>query len=86
MGDDGSSRVALDRSEGVVKAQLFCARRSILVPEIYLRLLCAVEIELPGAASFVRPDPSAGSDWHKIVRLRDPTREIIARNSAEALL
>jgi fatty-acyl-CoA synthase len=31
-------------------------------------------------------DPAAGDDWREIVRLRDATREIIARNSGEALL
>jgi fatty-acyl-CoA synthase len=34
----------------------------------------------------VTPNPGAGDDWHEIVRLRDATREIIARNSGEALL
>jgi len=34
----------------------------------------------------VCPDPSAGNDWHEIVRLRDATREIIASNSGEPLL
>jgi hypothetical protein len=34
----------------------------------------------------VVPDPAAGDDWHEIVRLRDATREIIARNSGEPLL
>jgi fatty-acyl-CoA synthase len=32
------------------------------------------------------PDPQAGDDWREIVRLRDTTREIIARNTAEPLL
>jgi fatty-acyl-CoA synthase len=34
----------------------------------------------------VQPDPAAGDDWREIVRLRDTTREIIARNSGEPLL
>jgi fatty-acyl-CoA synthase len=34
----------------------------------------------------VAPDPSAGNDWHEIVRLRDTTREIIARGTGESLL
>ncbi len=32
------------------------------------------------------PDQDAGDDWREIVRLRDATREIIARNSGEPLL
>jgi fatty-acyl-CoA synthase len=32
------------------------------------------------------PDQSAGDDWHEIVRLRDAAREVIGRNSGEALL
>jgi fatty-acyl-CoA synthase len=32
------------------------------------------------------PDPTAGDDWREIVRLRDATREIIARNVGEPLL
>lgn len=32
------------------------------------------------------PDLAAGSEWHEIVRLRDATREAIARNSGETLL
>jgi fatty-acyl-CoA synthase len=32
------------------------------------------------------PNPSAGDDWHEIVRLRDAAREAIARNSGEPLL
>jgi len=34
----------------------------------------------------LRPDPSAGDDWREIVRLRDTTRAIIARNAGEPLL
>ena len=34
----------------------------------------------------VIPDPSAGNDWHEIVRLRDTTREIIGRGAGEPLL
>ncbi len=34
----------------------------------------------------VIPDPAAGNDWHEIVRLRDTTREIIARGAGEPLL
>jgi fatty-acyl-CoA synthase len=34
----------------------------------------------------VVPDPSAGNDWHEIVRLRDATREIIANGTGEPLL
>jgi len=34
----------------------------------------------------VIPNPSAGDDWHEIVRLRDATREIIARGAGEPLL
>jgi len=34
----------------------------------------------------LRPDPKAGDDWREIVRLRDATREIIARNTGEPLL
>jgi fatty-acyl-CoA synthase len=34
----------------------------------------------------IMADPAAGSDWHEIVRLRDATREAIARNSGENLI
>ena len=34
----------------------------------------------------VTPNPEAGNDWQEIVRLRDATREAIARNAGEALL
>ncbi|HKV03599.1 MAG TPA: AMP-binding protein [Candidatus Acidoferrales bacterium] len=34
----------------------------------------------------IAPDPAAGDDWREIVRLRDATREIIARNVGEPLL
>ncbi|MFZ3333809.1 MAG: AMP-binding protein [Candidatus Acidiferrales bacterium] len=34
----------------------------------------------------IMADPAAGSDWHEIVRLRDATREAIARNSGESLI
>jgi fatty-acyl-CoA synthase len=34
----------------------------------------------------VFPRASAGDDWHEIVRLRDATRQAIARNSGESLL
>ncbi|MGA3295617.1 MAG: AMP-binding protein [Candidatus Acidiferrales bacterium] len=34
----------------------------------------------------VRPDPNTGDDWREVVRLRDTTREIIARNVGEPLL
>ena len=30
--------------------------------------------------------PAAGGDWHELVRLRDATREILARNSGEPML
>jgi fatty-acyl-CoA synthase len=34
----------------------------------------------------VAPDPAAATDWQEIVRLRDASRDIIARNTGEALL
>ena len=34
----------------------------------------------------VLPDRAAGNDWQEIVRLRDTTRELIAKNSGEPLL
>jgi fatty-acyl-CoA synthase len=34
----------------------------------------------------VTPNSAAGNDWHEIVRLRDSTRGIIAKNSGEPLL
>lgn len=34
----------------------------------------------------VKPDPTAADNWREIVRLRDTTREIMARNSGEPLL
>jgi 1-acyl-sn-glycerol-3-phosphate acyltransferase len=34
----------------------------------------------------VTPNRAAGNDWREIIRLRDATREIIARNSGEPLL
>lgn len=34
----------------------------------------------------VTPDTAAGDDWREIIRLRDATREIIARNTGEPLL
>ena len=34
----------------------------------------------------VIPDRAAGNDWQEIVRLRDTTRELIAKNSGESLL
>jgi len=34
----------------------------------------------------VKADPRSGDDWREIVRLRDRTREIMARNSGEPLL
>jgi len=34
----------------------------------------------------LEPDPKAGNDWREIVRLRDTTREIIARSIGESLL
>lgn len=34
----------------------------------------------------VNPDPTTGDDWREIVRLRDATREIMARNAGEPLL
>jgi 1-acyl-sn-glycerol-3-phosphate acyltransferase len=34
----------------------------------------------------VTPNRAAGDDWHEIVRLRDQTREIIARGAGEPLL
>src|SRR6202050_3312617 len=34
----------------------------------------------------VIPDRAAGNDWQEIVRLRDSTRELIAKNSGEPLL
>ena len=34
----------------------------------------------------VRPNPNLGDDWREVVRLRDETRSIIARNTHEPLL
>jgi len=32
------------------------------------------------------PNPGSGDNWREIVRLRDTTREVIARNVGEPLL
>jgi 1-acyl-sn-glycerol-3-phosphate acyltransferase len=34
----------------------------------------------------VTPDPNVGDDWREVVRLRDETRAVIARNTGEPLL
>jgi fatty-acyl-CoA synthase len=34
----------------------------------------------------VKPDPNSGDDWREVVRIRDETRAIIARNTREPLL
>lgn len=42
--------------------------------------------EVLGLGPLVEPNPAAGNQWQEIVRLRDETRAIIARNVAEPML
>lgn len=57
--------------------------RKILRDETYLPRPGKITVTF---GPLLKPDPKAGDDWREIVRLRDATREIIARNSAEPLL
>jgi hypothetical protein len=57
--------------------------REILRDKTYLPRRGRITVTL---GPLVAPDPSAGEDWHEIVRLRDRTREIIAQHAGEPLL
>jgi 1-acyl-sn-glycerol-3-phosphate acyltransferase len=78
----GTFKAAVDTQRPICPVAIRGARQ-ILRDETHLPRPGRVTVTF---GPLVRPDPSAGNDWHEIVRLRDSTREIIARNSAEPML
>jgi len=78
---------------GAFKAAALTGRRICPVAIRGARQILRDETRLPRPGKITAtfgplliPDPSSGDDWREIVRLRDTTREIIARNTGEPLL
>jgi 1-acyl-sn-glycerol-3-phosphate acyltransferase len=78
----GTFKAAVDTQRSICPVAVRGARQ-ILRDNTYLPRPGQITVTF---GPLVIPDPVAGDDWHEIVRLRDATREIIARNSGEPLL
>jgi 1-acyl-sn-glycerol-3-phosphate acyltransferase len=78
----GAFKAAVDTQRPICPVAVHGARE-ILRDKTYLPRRGRVTVTL---GPLVMPDPSAGDDWHEIVRLRDSTREIIAQHAGEPLL
>ena len=78
----GAFKAAVDTQRPICPVAVHGARQ-ILRDKTFLPRRGRITVTL---GPLVFPDPSAGDDWHEIVRLRDTTREIIARNAGEPLL
>jgi fatty-acyl-CoA synthase len=78
----GAFKAAVDSRRPICPIAVRGARK-ILRDRTYLPKPGRVTVTFGPA---VAPDPAAGDDWREIVRLRDKTREIIARNAGEPLL
>jgi fatty-acyl-CoA synthase len=78
----GTFKAAVDTQRSICPVAVRGARQ-ILRDNTYLPRPGQITVTF---GPLVIPDPVAGDDWQEIVRLRDATREIIARNSGEPLL
>ena len=78
----GTFKAALDTHRPICPMAVLGARQ-ILRDHTYLPRPGHITVTF---GPLVVPDPAAGDDWHEIVRLRDATRAIIARDSGEPLL
>jgi 1-acyl-sn-glycerol-3-phosphate acyltransferase len=78
----GAFKAAVDTQRPICPVSLHGARR-VLRDKTILPRRGRIVLTFGG---LVAPNPSAGDDWHEIVRLRDETRQAIARNAGEPLL
>jgi fatty-acyl-CoA synthase len=78
----GAFKSAVDTQRPICPVSVRGARE-ILRDKTFLPRRGKVTVTL---SDLIFPNTSAGDDWHEIVRLRDITRETIARNSGESLL
>jgi 1-acyl-sn-glycerol-3-phosphate acyltransferase len=78
----GAFKAAVETQRPICPVAVHGARE-ILRDKTYLPRRGRITVTL---GPLVMPDPSAGDDWHEIVRLRDATREIIAQHAGELLL
>jgi 1-acyl-sn-glycerol-3-phosphate acyltransferase len=78
----GAFKAAVDTKRPICPVSVRGARQ-ILRDKTLLPRLGRITVTF---SPLIFPDASAGDDWHEIVRLRDTTRETIARNSGEPLL
>ena len=78
----GAFKAAVDTQRPICPVAVRGARK-ILPDQAYLPRFGKVTVTL---GPLMTPEPDAGNDWREIIRLRDETREIIARNAGESLL
>lgn len=78
----GAFKAAMDAGRPICPVAIRGARQ-ILRDKTYLPKFGRLTITF---GPLVEPEPKSKSEWQEIVRLRDETREIVARNSGEPLL
>ena len=78
----GAFKAAVDAQRPICPVAIRGARQ-ILRDKTYLPKFGRITVMF---GPLVEPNPAAGNEWQEIVRLRDETRAIIARNAAEPLL
>jgi fatty-acyl-CoA synthase len=78
----GAFKAAVDRRRPICPVAIRGARQ-ILRDKTYLPKFGRITVSL---GPLIEPQESAGDGWQEVVRLRDMTREIIARNAAEPML
>jgi fatty-acyl-CoA synthase len=78
----GAFRAAVDARRPICPVSIRGARQ-ILRDKTYLPKFGRISVTF---GPLIEPGESAREDWQEIVRLRDKTREIIARNSREPML
>jgi fatty-acyl-CoA synthase len=78
----GAFKAAVEAGRPICPVAIRGARQ-ILRDKTYLPKFGRISVTL---GPLLEPHESARDDWQEIVRLRDRTREIIARNSAEPML
>jgi len=78
----GAFKAAVDANRPICPVSV-CGARHILRDKTFLPKPGRITVTF---GPLIAPDPSAGNDWREIVRLRDETRAVIARNSGEPLL
>jgi 1-acyl-sn-glycerol-3-phosphate acyltransferase len=80
----GAFKAAVATGAPIIPVSL-AGSRKVLRDGTYLPRHSSIVVTL-SPPIYPHPSPTADSDWHEVIRLRDATRDAIARHTAEPVL